>query len=187
MNWLDAIFAILLIVGALRGLLTGRFLPLLIVFAVWVTSIALAVNFQDQLGRVIGDFSWAPLLAFFIIWGIVQIILYASQIPVLIQGYVSWRPQKWLDSLGGMLISTCISAIIYGIIWLVLWEIALQVSQDNAFYDLVEGSALRPKLTAFVDWFAPPTGIVLGSIIGAALVSLAAVERIRGKENQESE
>jgi len=57
MNWLDAIFAILLIVGALRRLLTGRFLPLLIVFAVWVTSIALAVNFQDQLGRVIGDFS----------------------------------------------------------------------------------------------------------------------------------
>jgi len=178
MNWLDAIFVILLIVGALRGLLTGRFLPLLIVFAVWVTSIALAVNFQDQLGRVIGDFSWAPLLAFFIIWGIVQIILYASQIPVLIQSYVSWRPQKWLDSLGGMLISACISAIIYG---------TLQVSQDNAFYDLVEGSALRPKLTAFVDWFAPPTGIVLGSIIGAALVSLAAVERIRGKENQESE
>jgi len=151
MNWLDAIFAILLVVGALRGLLTGRFLPLLIVFAIWVTSIALAVNFQDQLGRVIGDFSWAPLLAFFIIWGIVQIILYASQIPVLIQGYVT-----------------------------------LQVSQDNAFYDLVEGSALRPKLTAFVDWFAPPAGIVLGSIIGAALVSLAAVERIRGKESQES-
>ncbi len=67
MNWLDAVFIVVLVLGALRGLLTGRLLPLLIVFAIWITSIALAVNFEDQLGSTFGDYHWYPLLAFFII------------------------------------------------------------------------------------------------------------------------
>lgn len=194
MNWLDAIFIIILVIGTVLGLLTGRLLPLLIVFAIWVTSIALAVNFEDQLGNAFGDTSWYPLLAFFIILGVVQLILYLSGIPLIILGYVGWRPQRWLDSLGGMLISGCITAIICGIIWRVLEEIAIQVSPApgippesdaaKAFYDFVQGSAVRPDLIAFVNGFEPPVGVVIGSIIAITLAVLAAVGRISGSESE---
>lgn len=188
MNWLDAIFIILLVVGASRGLLTGKLLPLLIVFAVWVTSIALAVNFEDQLGNTIGTRSWYPLLAFFIILIIVQLILYMSAVPAIVLGSIGWRPQRWLDSLGGMVISGCMTAIICGIIWRILDAIATELSRPEsgaakAFYDTVQGSALRPGLIAFVDWFQPPVGVVLGSIIGTALILLATAWRIRGTES----
>lgn len=192
MNWLDAIFVIILVVGTLRGLLTGKLLPLLIIFAVWVTGIALAVNFEDQLGNAMGTTSWYPLLAFFIILIITQLILYLSAVPGIIISYISWRPQGWLDSLGGMLISGCITATICGIIWRILDAIATQVSPApgspaesgaaKAFSDIVQGSALRPDLIAFVDWFEPPVGVVLGSITAAALVLLATMGRIRGPE-----
>ena len=188
MNWLDAIFVIILVIGTVRGLLTGQLLPLLIIFAVWVTSIALAVNFEDQLGNAIGTTSWYPLLAFFIILIIVQLILYLSAVPAIILGFIGWRPQRWLDIFGGMLISGCITAIICGIIWRVLGEIATQLSPAEsgaakAFNDVVQGSALRSDLIAFVDWFEPPVGVVLGSVIAAALVLLATVGRIRGPES----
>ena len=194
MNWLDAIFVILLVVGVLRGLLTGKLLPLLIIFAIWVTSIALAVNFEDQFGNAIGTTSWYPLLAFFIILIIVQLILYLSAVPAIVLSWISWRPQRWLDSLGGMLISGCITAIICGIIWRILQEIATQISPApglppesgaaKAFYDIVQGSALRPDLIAFVDWFEPPVGVVLGSITAAVLVLLATIGRIGGIESE---
>ena len=58
------------------------------------------------------------------------------------------------------------------------------IFQPKAFYDVVQGSALRPDLIAFVDWFEPPVGVVLGSIIAATLVLLATVGRIRGSESE---
>ncbi len=189
MNWLDAIFVIFLVLGAARGLLTGRLLPLLIIFAIWVTSIALAVNFEDQLGNAIGTRSWYPLLAFFIILIVVQLILLFSAVPAIVLGSISWRPQRWLDTLGGMVISGCMTAIMCGIFWRVLEEIATQLPHGESgaarsFYDTVQGSALRPELIAFVDWFEPPVGVVLGSIIGGTLILLAAVRRIRGSETE---
>jgi|GEM_PF-5875078 len=194
MNWLDAVFIVVLVLGALRGLLTGRLLPLLIVFAIWITSIALAVNFEDQLGSTFGDYHWYPLLAFFIILIVIQAIIYWSGIPIMILNSIKWRSQKSMDMLGGMLLSACITAIYCGLAWRALWEIARAVAQTSGFtaegtgaastyYNLIEGSALRSGFIAFVDWYEPPLGVVLGSIVLAALVGLAVAGRIRGAES----
>ena len=194
MNWLDAVFIVVLVLGALRGLLTGRLLPLLIVFAIWITCIALAVNFEDQLGSTFGDYHWYPLLAFFIILIVIQAIIYWSGIPIMILNSIKWRSQKSMDMLGGMLLSACITAIYCGLAWRVLWEIARAVAQTSGFtaegtgaastyYNLIEGSALRSGFIAFVDWYEPPLGVVLGSIVLAALVGLAVAGRLRGAES----
>jgi hypothetical protein len=188
MTWLDTIFVILIVLGAVRGLLTGHLVTSLIIFALWVTGIAVAVNFEEQLGSSIGDYSWAPLLAFFIILGIVLLILYGSGIPAMVARNITWRPPRWLDLIGGMVAGGLIAAMMSGIIWRVLDQIAYylltetSVGADNAFIQLVADSALRENLTAFVDWFAPPVGIVIGGILGAALVALAAFGRIRRAE-----
>ena len=184
MTWLDTIFVILIVLGAVRGLLTGHLVTSLIIFALWVTGIAVAVNFEDQLGSSIGDYSWAPLLAFFIILGIVLLILYGSGIPAMVARNIAWRPPRWLDLLGGMVVGGLIAAMMSGIIWRILDEVAFylltetSVGPENAFIQLVQDSALRENLTAFVDWFAPPVGIVIGGILAAALVALAAFGRI---------
>jgi hypothetical protein len=195
MNWLDAIFVVVLVLGALRGLLTGRVLPLLIVFAIWITSIALAVNFEEQLGSTFGTYHWYPLLAFFIILIIIQAIIYWSGIPKMILDSISWRPQRSMDLLGSAFLSACITAIYCGLAWRVLWEIAVAVSRTSGFtaegtgaassyYNLIEGSALRSGFVAFVDWYEPPLGVILGSILLAALVGLAIAGRLRGTESE---
>ena len=195
MNWLDAVFIIVLVLGALRGLLTGRLLPLLIVFAIWITSIALAVNFEDQLGSTFGDYHWYPLLAFFIILIVIQAIIYWSGIPIMILNSIKWRPLRSMNMLGSTLLSACITAIYCGLAWRVLWEIARAVAQTSGFtaegtgaastyYNLIEGSALRSGFIAFVDWYEPPLGVVLGSVVLAALVGLAVAGRLRGAEGE---
>ena len=194
MNWLDAIFVVILVVVALRGLFTGKLLPLLIHFTIWITSIALAVGFADQLGNTMGTTSWYPLLAFFIILIVIQQILHLSGVPLIILGSIGWRPQRWLNSLGSMVANGCIAAIVFGIIWRVLEEIAIQVSPApglppesgaaRAFNDVVQSSALRPNLVAFVDWFEPPVGLVIGSVIAATLVLVAIIGRMKGSESE---
>jgi hypothetical protein len=165
MNWLDAIFIVLLVLGAIRGLLTGKMLSLLIIFAIWVISIAIAVNFEEQLGDTFGDYHWYPLLAFFIIlgviqaiiywsgipdyhWypllaffiilGVIQAIIYWSGIPVMLINSIGWRPPKEQGMVGAMLLSACITAIYCGLIWRILWEIAVAVTRTSGF--TVEGS-----------------------------------------------
>jgi hypothetical protein len=191
MTWLDTIFIILIVLGAVRGLLTGHLVTSLIIFALWVTGIAVAVNFEEQLGSSIGDYSWAPLLGFFIILGIVLLILYGSGIPAMVARNIAWRPPRWLDLIGGMVAGGLIAAMMSGIIWRVLDQIAYylvtetSVGADNAFVQLVLDSALRENLTAFVDWFAPPVGVVIGGILAAVLVALAAFGRIRRAEAED--
>lgn len=191
MTWLDTIFIILIVLGAVRGLLTGHLVTSLILFALWVTGIAVAVNFEEQLGSSIGDYSWAPLLAFFIILGIILLILYGSGIPAMVARNITWRPPRWLDLIGGMVAGGLIAAMMSGIIWRVLDQIAYymvtetSIGADNAFIQLVQDSALRENLTAFVDWFAPPVGIVIGGILAAVLVALAAFGRIRRAEAED--
>ena len=191
---MDAVFIVVLVLGALRGLLTGRLLPLLIVFAIWITCIALAVNFEDQLGSTFGDYHWYPLLAFFIILIVIQAIIYWSGIPIMILNSIKWRPLRSMNMLGSALLSACITAIYCGLAWRVLWEIARAVAQTSGFkvdgtgaastyYNLIEGSALRSGFIAFVDWYEPPLGVVLGSIVLAALVGLAVAGRLRGAES----
>lgn len=191
---MDAVFIVVLVLGALRGLLTGRLLPLLIVFAIWITCIALAVNFEDQLGSTFGDYHWYPLLAFFIILIAIQAIIYWSGIPIMILNSIKWRPLRSMNMLGSALLSACITAIYCGLAWRVLWEIARAVAQTSGFtaegtgaastyYNLIEGSALRSGFIAFVDWYEPPLGVVLGSIVLAALVGLAVAGRLRGAES----
>jgi hypothetical protein len=149
------------------------------------------VNFEEQLGSSIGDYSWAPLLGFFIILGIVLLILYGSGIPAMVARNIAWRPPRWLDVLGGMVVGGLIAAMMSGIIWRVLDQVAFylltetSVSADNAFIQLVQDSALRENLTAFVDWFAPPVGIVIGGILAAVLVALAAFGRIIRSEAED--
>ena len=198
MNWLDAIFVVILVLGALRGLLTGRFLSSLIIFVIWITSIAIAVNFEDQLGSMFGDYHWFPLLAFFIILGAIQAIIYWSNIPVMIITSIGWRPPREMDMFGSLILSACITAIYCGLIWRILWEIAVAVTRTSGFtvdgtgaassyYNLIEGSALRSGFVAFVDWFEPPRGVILGCIFAAALVALAVMGRIRGETLEEEE
>ena len=192
---MDAVFIVVLVLGALRGLLTGRLLPLLIVFAIWITCIALAVNFEDQLGSTFGDYHWYPLLAFFIILIVIQAIIYWSGIPIMILNSIKWRPLRSMNMLGSALLSACITAIYCGLAWRVLWEIARAVAQTSGFtaegtgaastyYNLIEGSALRSGFIAFVDWYEPPLGVVLGSVVLAALVGLAVAGRLRGAEGE---
>jgi hypothetical protein len=198
MNWLDAIFIVFLVLGAVRGLLTGKLLPLLIIFAIWITSIAIAVNFEEQLGSTFGDFHWYPVLAFFIILVVIQTIIYWSGIPVMVLRSIDWRPEKLADMLGGVFISACITAIYCGLIWRILWEIAVAVTRTadftvegtgfaSSYYNLIEGSAVRSGFVAFVDWFEPPVGVILGCIMGAALVALAVHARLREGRIEEEE
>jgi len=194
MNWLDAIFVVFLVLGALRGLFTGKLLPLLIVFAVWIMSIAIAVNFENQLGDTLGDFHWYPLLAFFIILVVIQVAIYWSGIPLMVMNSIRWRPDRWMNMVGGILLNACMVAIYCGLVWRILTEIAVAVairpgfSVDGTgpgatFYNLVIDSALRSGLVDFVDAYEPPLGIVLGSVIGAALVGLAISGRLRGESS----
>lgn len=190
MNWLDAIFVVFLVLGALRGLFSGKLLPLLIIFSVWIMSIALAVNFEDQLGDTFGDYHWYSLLAFFIILGVIQLAIYWSGIPTVVLTSIRWKPEKWMDMAGGAVLSACITMIYAGIVWRVLWEIAREVAIrpgfsvegsgfGSAYYNLIEGSAVRPALVSFIEAFEPPLGVVLGSLIGAALIGLAIASRLR--------
>lgn len=190
MTWLDAIFVVFLVLGALRGLFTGRLLPLLIVFAVWIMSIAIAVNFEKQLGDTFGDFHWYPLLAFFIILVVIHTAIYWSGIPLMVMSSIRWRPDRWMNMVGGILLNACIVAIYCGLVWRILTEIAVAVairpgfSVDGTgpgatFYNLVFDSALRSGLVDFVAAYEPPLGVVLGSVIGAVLVGLAVAGRLR--------
>ncbi len=190
MNWLDAIFVVFLVLGALRGLLTGKLLPLLIVFSIWIMSIAIGVTFEGQLGDTFGDFHWYPLLAFFIILIFIQVAIYWSGIPQTVLNSIRWRPDRWMDMIGGVILSACIVAIYCGLIWRILTEIAIAVairpgfSVDGTgpgatFYNLVFDSALRSGMVDFVAAYEPPLGVVLGSIIGAALIGLAVAGRLR--------
>jgi len=190
MNWLDAIFVVFLVLGALRGLFSGKLLPLLIVFSVWIMSIALAVNFEDQLGDTFGDYHWYPLLAFFIILAVIQVAIYWSGIPTIVVNSIGWKPQKWMDMAGGAILSACITLIYAGIVWRVLWEIAEEVAIrpgfsvegsgfGTAYYNLIEGSAVRPALVSFIEAFEPPLGVALGLVIGAVLIGLAVASRLR--------
>jgi hypothetical protein len=193
MNWLDAIFIVLLVLGAIRGLLTGKMISLLIIFAIWVISIAIAVNFEEQLGDTFGDYHWYPLLAFFIILGVIQAIIYWSGIPLMLINSIGWRPTREQGMVGAMLLSACVTAIYCGLIWRILWEIAVAVTRTSGFtvegsgaastyYNLIEGSATRSGFVAFVDWFEPPRGVIIGCVLGAALVGLAAAGRLRGEQ-----
>ena len=196
MTWLDAIFIVILILGAVRGLFTGKLLPLLIVFAIWITSIAIAVNFEGSLGDTFGDYDWYPLLAFFIILMVIQAIIYWSGIPVIVMRSINWRPDRQLNMLGGLLISACITAIYCGLIWRILEVIKNEVQGNRvevltgaagSFVELIEGSAVRSGFVAFVDWFEPPVGVILGCLIGAALVAFAAHARLREDRVEEEE
>jgi hypothetical protein len=196
MTWLDAIFIIILVLGAVRGLLAGKLVPLLIVFAIWITSIAIAVNFEEQLGSLFGDYDWYPLLAFFIILMVVQAIIYWSGIPVIVLRSIEWRPEKQLNILGGVVISACITAIYCGMIWRILTAIRDEVQkvteQDiyatpNAFVRLIDDSATQSGFVAFVDWFDPPKGVILGCLMGAALVALAVHARLREERVEEED
>jgi hypothetical protein len=99
---------------------------------------------------------------------------------------------------GSLILSACITAIYCGLIWRILWEIAVAVTRTSGFtvdgtgaastyYNLIEGSALRSGFVAFVDWFEPPRGVILGCIFAAALVALAVMGRIRGESLEEEE
>lgn len=196
MTWLDAIFIVILILGAVRGLLTGKLLPLLIVFAIWITSIAIAVNFEGSLGDTFGDYQWSHLLAFFIILIVIQAIIYWSAIPIMVMRSIDWRPERSMNMLGGLIISACITAIYCGIIWRILEVIKVEVQGDSievltgaagSFVELIEGSAVRSGFVAFVDWFAPPVGVILGCLMGAALVALAVHARLREERVEEEE
>jgi hypothetical protein len=204
MNWLDAIFIVFLILGAVRGLLTGKLLPLLIVFAIWITSIAIAVNFEVSLGDIFGvanpsgEYHWPHLLAFFIILVVIQVIIYWSAIPIMVLRSIDWRPERRIEMLGGLFISACIAAIYCGLVWRILTVIADAVvdspSYDltgsgfaNSFVDLIQGSATRSGFVGLIDWFEPPKGIILGCVMGAALVALAVSARLRQEKIEESE
>jgi len=195
MNWLDAIFVVFLVLGALRGLFSGKLLPLLIIFSVWIMGIALAVNFEDQLGDTFGTYHWYPLIAFFIILAVVQVAIYWSGIPTVVANSIGWKPRKWMDMAGGVLLSACITMIYAGLVWRVLWEIAQEVAMRPGFsvegsgfgasyYNLIEGSAVRPALISFIEAFEPPLGVVLGSLIGAALIGLAIASRLRSGRDE---
>ena len=196
MTWLDAIFIVILILGAVRGLFTGKLLPLLIVFAIWITSIAIAVNFEGSLGDTFGDYQWSHLLAFFIILIVIQTIIYWSAIPVMVLRSIDWRPERSINMLGALFISACITAIYCGLIWRILEVIKNEVQGDRvevltgaagSFVELIEGSAVRSGFVAFVDWFAPPKGVILGCLMGAALVALAVHARLREERVDEEE
>ena len=96
--------------------------------------------------------------------------------------------------LGSALLSACITAIYCGLAWRVLLVIKDAVREAssfnpqgsgaaNAFVDLINGSSTSSGFVAFVDWFEPPLGVVLGSIALAALVGLAVAGRLRGAES----
>jgi hypothetical protein len=193
MTWLDVIFIVFLVLGALRGLFTGKLLPLLIVFAIWIMSIALAVNFEARLGSTFGDYHWYSLIAFFIILAVIQVAVYWSGIPLMVMQSIRWRPLQWMNMAGGFFLSGCIVAIYGGLVWLVLTTIAIEVSMrsgfsvdgtgfDSKFYNLVMDSATRSALTSFIDAFQPPVGLALGLSILAVLVGLAIYGRLRGGE-----
>ena len=196
MTWLDAIFIVILVLGAIRGLFIGRLLPLLIVFVIWITSIAIAVNFEESLGDTFGDYDWYPLLAFFIILVVIQAIIYWSAIPVMVMRSINWRPDRQLNMLGGLFFSACITAIYCGIIWRILSAIKVEVQKvtekditdtPHAFVRLIDDSATESGFVAFVDWFEPPRGIILGCLLAAALVALAVHARLREDRVEEEE
>ncbi len=191
MTWLDAILIVFLVLGALRGLFTGKLLPLLIILAVWIMSIALAVNFEERLASTLGDYHWYRLLAFFIILSVIQVAIYWSGIPTMVVQSIRWRSERWMDMAGGLVLGGCLVAIYGGLVWRILTAIAVEIAIrpdfdaggtgiGSTFYNLVMDSATRSPLVNFIEAFEPPLGVVLGSIIGAVLIGLAVAGRLRG-------
>jgi hypothetical protein len=194
MTWLDAILIVFLVLGALRGLFTGKLLPLLIIFAIWIMSIALAVNFEDQLGSTFGDYHWYPLIAFFIILAVISAAIYWSGLPMMVMPSIGWRPERWMNMAGGLVLRACIVVIYAGLVWRVLTEIALEVARRPGFsvegtgigskyYNLVFDSATRSALVDFIKAFEPPVGLALGLTMFAVLVGLAVAGRLRRGED----
>jgi membrane protein required for colicin V production len=171
MNWLDAVYIIILLVTALLGVWKGL---LKLVFA--FVAVVLGIIFGGYAGNALGSAFGGGYVAIIVCSAILSIIIAFVIYLILtrfVQRAITWTPVVWLDRLGGLGLGLAVGFTICGVIsallgiivtwsiphippealpgWLQGTEGALHSAQAY-ISNVLHNSALEPAVRGYFDW-----------------------------------
>ncbi len=171
MNWLDAVYIVILLVTALLGVWKGL-LKLVFAFVAVVLGIIFGGYAGDALASAFGG-GYVAIIVCSAILGIIIAFLIYLVLTRFVQRSITWTPVIWLDRLGGLALGLAVGFTICGAIsallgivvtwsiphitpealpeWLKGTEGALHSAQayiSNTLHD----SALEPAVRGYFDW-----------------------------------
>jgi membrane protein required for colicin V production len=171
MNWLDAVYIVVLFLTALIGLWKGL-LKVIFAFVAVTLGIILGGWAGDALGGVFGG-GWVAIVVCSAILAIIIAFVIYLLLTRLVLRLITWTPVVWLDRLGGLALGLAVGFTICGVISaflgiVVTWSLpdvppavlpemlkgaygamhSAQASISNALHD----SALEPAVRGFFDW-----------------------------------
>jgi len=171
MNWLDAVYIVILLVTALLGVWKGL-LKLVFAFVAVVLGIIFGGYAGDALASAFGG-GYVAIIVCSAILGIIIAFLIYLILTRVVQRFITWTPIVWLDRLGGLALGLAVGFTICGVIssllgivvtwsfphvppealpeWLKGAEGALhsaKASISNTLHD----SALEPAVRGYFDW-----------------------------------
>ncbi len=156
MDFIDIVFAILLVLSAFRGIKNGLFVELASLVSFFI-GIYLAVKFSYVVGEFIGDSKTAKVAAFVIT--LIAVVVAIHALAKVFSKLADFVFLGWLNKLGGALFAVVKTILLLGIVLGLLQKVNInnafvsKETQENSlfFNPILETSeVLLPVLT---DWF----------------------------------
>jgi uncharacterized membrane protein required for colicin V production len=171
MNWLDAVYLVILLATALVGLWKGL-LKFVFAFVAVILGIILGGYAGDALASAFGGGYVAIVVCSAIMAIIIAFLIYLI-LTRFVQRFITWTPVAWIDRLGGLALGLAIGFTICGVIssllgivvawslpyvppgdltgWLKSAEGAVHSAQAY-ISNTLHGSALEPAVRGYFDW-----------------------------------
>ncbi len=155
MNWLDAVYIVILLVTALVGLWKGL-LKLVFAFVAVILGIILGGYAGDALASAFGG-GWVAITVCSVILAIIISYLIYFILTRFVQRFIMWVPMVWVDRLGGIAVGLAVGFTICGAISALLgvvvtWSLPHLGSVQTYISNTLHGSALEPAVRGYFDW-----------------------------------
>lgn len=155
MNWLDAVYIVILLVTALVGLWKGL-LKLVFAFVAVILGIILGGYAGDALASAFGG-GWVAITVCSVILAIIIAFLIYFILTRFVQRFIMWTPMVWIDRLGGVAVGLAVGFTICGAISALLgivvtWSLPHLGSVQASISNTLHGSALEPAVRGYFDW-----------------------------------
>jgi uncharacterized membrane protein required for colicin V production len=155
MNWLDAVYIVILLATALVGLWKGL-LKLVFAFVAVILGIILGGYAGDALASVFGG-GWVAITVCSVILAIIISLLIYFILTRFVRRFIMWAPMFWIDRLGGIAVGVAVGFTICGAISALLgivvtWSLPLLGSAQASINNALHGSALEPAVRGYFDW-----------------------------------
>lgn len=155
MNWLDAVYIVILLITALVGLWKGL-LKLVFAFVAVILGIILGGYAGDALASAFGG-GWVAITVCSVILAIIISLLIYFILTRFVQRFIIWTPMVWIDRLGGIAAGVAVGFTICGAISALLgivvtWSLPLLGSVQTSISNALHGAALEPAVRGYFDW-----------------------------------